>query len=120
MVPDIEKVRCKSDILVFSEVEILDQREIPVLLVRTAVGVAPQVAKTSNAIVRIAGAVRANSLVRRKNSSRLEVIEVDVESIQFYDASTGKKTQLGILMEELVTDFIIANIKNIYDINEHA
>src|SRR5277367_4800961 len=58
MVPDVEEVRGKAEILPLGDVEIFDGGEIPVLLERPAIGVALQVAESGGAEVGIAGALR--------------------------------------------------------------
>src|SRR5690242_6952936 len=47
VIPDIEEVGGKPQVLLFGDLEILDQREIPVLLVRSAVNVAAKISKES-------------------------------------------------------------------------
>ena len=53
MVPDIEEVRGEAEFLAFADLEILDQRSIPVLLERTVVEIAAKISETSGAVVRI-------------------------------------------------------------------
>ncbi len=46
MIPDIEEICRKLEILVFADTEVLANRDIPVLLKRTTEGVSAQVAET--------------------------------------------------------------------------
>src|SRR5919198_2849777 len=53
MVPDIEEIRGKAKLLTFRDGEVLDQREIPVLLVRPTIEISPHVAESGGAGDRI-------------------------------------------------------------------
>ena len=51
VIPDVEKVRREPDILTLGDLEVLDEREVPVLLIRSTVDVAAQIAKRSDRAV---------------------------------------------------------------------
>lgn len=58
VIPDVEEIGGEADLLALADVEILDQRRVPVLLERAAVKVATEVAEARGAEVGIACALR--------------------------------------------------------------
>ncbi len=75
MVPNVEEVRSKAEILSFCEPKMLDQREIPVLLERPTINVAVERAELGSAgrTSRVRGTT--SGIGRR---SRHKIIDVDV------------------------------------------
>src|SRR2546425_4313920 len=76
VVPNVEEVGCKADLVVLIDLKILDQREVPILLVRPAVDVATKVAKSRCAGIGIQEAPRLIGRRRSGEVSRLHVAVV--------------------------------------------
>ena len=51
MIPHVEEIRGEADFLAFAELEILDERSIPILLERSTVDVSTEVAEAGDASV---------------------------------------------------------------------
>ena len=76
VVPNVEEVGCKADLVALIDLKILDQREVPILLIRPAVDVATKVAKSRCAGIGIQEAPRLIGRRRSGEVSRLQVAVV--------------------------------------------
>lgn len=66
VVPRVEKVGCEAQALALGDLEIPDQREVPVLLARAAESVAPKVSEARGAVVAVHQALGRVELQRRR------------------------------------------------------
>ena len=74
MIPKVEEVRSKTEFLSLREFEVLDQREIPVLLEGATVNVASQIAESGGTRhIRICGAPDRVSVQRWREVGRVQV-----------------------------------------------
>src|SRR5579859_3043325 len=58
VIPNVKEIGSEPQLLPLGEPEVLDQREVPVLLVRPSESVAPEVSEAGGAEVGVAGALR--------------------------------------------------------------
>src|ERR1700730_9833465 len=73
MIPDVEEIRGEAQLLAFGDMEILDQRKIPVLLEGSAINIAPQIAERRGAGIRIQC---ASSRVGGRRKSKVRAVEI--------------------------------------------
>ena len=73
MVPNVEEVGREPQLLPFGDLEVLHQREVPVLLARASERVASEVSKTGGAEIGIAGALRRVQQRRRCERRGIQV-----------------------------------------------
>ncbi len=57
MIPQVKEVRSEAQVLSLGELEVLDEREIPVLLEGAAINISAEIAESSGAIVGIGRAL---------------------------------------------------------------
>ena len=73
VVPDVEEVRRETQALTLGDREILDQREVPVLLERTTIDVAAEIAKDGD------GSVPAICSTEQRSRSKINRVEISIE-----------------------------------------
>ena len=70
VIPDVEEIRGEAQFLALGDTEILDQREIPVLLGGSAINVAAEVAEAGGAVVQAQVAACRDRPGERKSKLR--------------------------------------------------
>ena len=90
VIPDVKEIRSEPQLLPLGNLEVLDQREIPVLLSRPAECVAAQISETGSAEV---GIVYRIALRRVKKRRRCERAEIQVAVDPCPDASAGQSAR---------------------------
>ena len=83
VIPDVEEIRCKSEVLPFRQAEVLDQREIPILLERAAVDIAAERPEASSAS-RI-GRVKIGAADSIRLRGTHEIVDVQIAIDAFVD-----------------------------------
>jgi hypothetical protein len=76
VVPQVEEIRRKAKLLAFADLEIFDQRKVPILLERALVEIAAEIAEAGSAKVGIGRTLRGIQL-RRRSKDRGVQITVD-------------------------------------------
>ena len=108
VVPDVEEVGGKTDGVALGQLEILDEREIPILLRRAAVNVASEVAKSGGAEVGVGkdGRVRligvALGRIEKRSGGERGRIQITVDALA--DTAAGDAARDGAAGSKLTAE----------------